>query len=83
MIGSIQAHGRSEIGRVLQLSGKEILTVGNDSRVKVWDCSSRTLLRERVLNSQYLVCASLTSQGIAVGSASGHVLLLHPNLEIK
>lgn len=41
----IQAHGRCEIRKVLRVGEGEVMTLGNDSFVRVWD--TKTLILKR------------------------------------
>jgi hypothetical protein len=74
---SVAAHSRFEVRRIITLNNSEILTVGNDRYVRVWDSRTLNLKRARRLKSTYLVAATLMSIGIAVGLANGNLLLLN------
>lgn len=80
---SVIAHGRCEIRRILLLDNDELLTVGNDSFVRVWDPATLTLKREARMPSQYLVAATALTEGIGVGFTRGSLALLNSELKIQ
>ncbi len=65
------------------LEGDELLTLGNDGFVRVWNTNTLELKREARMPSMYLVTAANLTEGIGVGFASGSLALLNPQLEIQ
>lgn len=67
---TVQAHGRSELTSLAILSNK-LITIGNDSCIKIWDLRSLKLEATVKLPQSYLTALLPIGNQLLVGNGDG------------
>lgn len=84
-VGEVDAHNRAEITTIIQnpYQNNQIISIGHDFFIRVWNKLDLTLVRSTRILSPYLMCIVPYKGKFLMGIGNGNIMVLDQNLEIE